>query len=354
MPAKSKKKKSPRFKLPKIGLTKNLKILLVVLTICTLLGGLISGALVVRKIMAPRCSECEGMITEMTMEYTGERPAKVKVVQKSDEATVFDETVEPGKEFTFKGTWDQGTLSNTISIYTDDQIHTVIDTSCSDSRVAPGAIFGNFKIVAAKSKLGGNICQIPEIICQQPPDLHCPDGGEKHDSGSGSVEKNGVTISWSEKTVTVSGGTATFCVKASVSNSDKVTITNSSWTVDWKNKSEQTPNISYLVVYEAGPESTPTPTSTPESTPTPTNTPTPTPTGTPGPTGTPTPTSTPTPTGTPVPSSTPTPTPTISPAFAGDGDQLPLAGNRETITFSILGLLLFLFGGLTLFLPRRE
>ncbi len=140
---------------------------------------------------------------------------------------------------------------------------------------------------------------------------HCPAGGQKFDTGSGTQVVNGVTISWSENTVTVSGGTVTFCVKASTGQSGYKTLTNDSWTIDWTNNGGQIPAISYLVVYSTG-TNTPAASSTVASSPTNTRTPAATSTSRP-PTGT-----SRAPTSTPLTPASPTTTRTQVPPTATD------------------------------------
>jgi hypothetical protein len=90
-------------------------------------------------------------------------------------------------------------------------------------------------------------------LADQPADLQCdePAGSIKFDSGSGSEVVGGVTITWSGTTVTVTGGSATLCVKAGNGNSGSITLSDGqSYTVDFDlNPQGIPPGISHIVVY---------------------------------------------------------------------------------------------------------
>jgi len=85
-----------------------------------------------------------------------------------------------------------------------------------------------------------------------PPDLHCPTGGTKL-GASGSTTLNGVTINWGGTSVSITGGTATFCVKGGISgNSGIVTRgpgTYTSGSLGLVGSQGQSQGISYLSLY---------------------------------------------------------------------------------------------------------
>lgn len=97
------------------------------------------------------CDECDGKVTELTLKYLGTEEAQIKVVQKKDGDNVFDDTVKPGEEFTFQGTWKKGTLGTEIKIYVDDEFNTQIHTSCSQP-IGPGLISGDFEVIQGFSR----------------------------------------------------------------------------------------------------------------------------------------------------------------------------------------------------------
>jgi hypothetical protein len=132
----------------------------------TILVGLIIGVYLARREQDIRrkatheCFACNGKMTDMTLRYLGSSSAQIKVVQKHDNGVVYDGMVDPNQEFSFSGKWKWGTLSTEISVYVNDQLNVKIHTSCSDPSVVPGAVFGDFLIVAAKSRKGGNVCPL--------------------------------------------------------------------------------------------------------------------------------------------------------------------------------------------------
>jgi cysteine-rich repeat protein len=92
------------------------------------------------------------------------------------------------------------------------------------------------------------------VSADPPPDMHCPDGGTKFESESGSQTINGVTVTWGNSQVTVTGGSVSFCVKAATQNSGIITINDGqTWTINWLNDGGQIPAISYIVIYETTP-----------------------------------------------------------------------------------------------------
>lgn len=143
----------------------------------------------------------------------------------------------------------------------------------------------------------------------------------------------------------------TFCVKAGPYAGEKITGT--TFTVDWLNKGDQTPNISYVVVYsiEGGnPSSTPTPSPSPSPSTTPTPSPSSTPTNTPTPDPSSGPTSSPT-----TPTVTNTPTPSVT-----DRITIPDTAMQSHTLWSWIGWFIvgFSLGWLTLhslhYLSRRR
>jgi hypothetical protein len=94
---------------------------------------------------------------------------------------------------------------------------------------------------------------------------HCPDDAAGNDAGpgappgavngaSGSITVDGVTVSWDGTSVTVSGGTATFCVKGGTSGNTGVITrgpgTYSTGSLGLTGPQGQSQEVSYLIVYE--------------------------------------------------------------------------------------------------------
>ena len=165
------------------------------------------------------CSVCDGKITTMTLQYNGDQPANISVVQKKDGAEIFNALVAAGDSFSFIGSYSKGgkiTLGTEISVFVDDGSGTCMDTggskssksskdsksskgsksskdsksskssksskgsggdsspadcvggaveykihtSCSDPNVAPGYVIGPLQVLAAESRDGGAICPV--------------------------------------------------------------------------------------------------------------------------------------------------------------------------------------------------
>ena len=87
------------------------------------------------------CGECKGKVSELTLLYTGTAAA-----------------VRVGQEFTFVGT-DKGTLGTDISLFINDELNTIIHTSCSQP-IYPGMISDLFTVVEGYSLTGGLICPL--------------------------------------------------------------------------------------------------------------------------------------------------------------------------------------------------
>jgi|LGOV01.1.fsa_nt_gb hypothetical protein len=127
----------------------------------------------------PECGECEGKVTQLTLQYNGAEAAFIEVVQKKPCDTVFSGMVQPGEQFTFSGTDKKGTLGTEIRIYVDDMLNTKIHTSCSKP-IGPGLVSGDFEVIEGYSRKGGLLCPIEP--CGEDSDSDSDSG---HDSDSG-------------------------------------------------------------------------------------------------------------------------------------------------------------------------
>src|SRR5829696_4634351 len=123
-----------------------------------------------------------------------------------------------------------------------------------------------------------------------PLDGNCPQGGQELPGASGSEVVDGVTIAWGGQSVTISGGTASICVKAANFNSGILNLSPGTYViVEWDPQGgslqpgENPPGISHIQVYSATTTTTTTTTSsTTTSSTTTTTSPTTTTTTTPG------------------------------------------------------------------------
>ena len=104
---------------------------------------------------------CDGKVSQLSLEYQGTVSGYVRVVQKIDGQTVFEETVSPGGVFTLHGQDRKGTLGPEIIIYVDGNNAAQFHTSCSEP-IGPGSVSGDFLILSGESRNGGALCPVDE------------------------------------------------------------------------------------------------------------------------------------------------------------------------------------------------
>jgi hypothetical protein len=107
------------------------------------------------------CSECDGKVTDLVMQYNGSADATIVVEQKKDGDIVFDATVMAGQSFSFTGTDKKGTLGTEIIIYVNGVENTRIHTSCSKP-IGPGLVSGDFEVLEGASQNGGELCPVED------------------------------------------------------------------------------------------------------------------------------------------------------------------------------------------------
>ena len=105
----------------------------------------------------PDCGDCDGKVTQLTLQYNGDSSAQVKVEQKKGEV-VFNALVSPGGQFTFDGEDKNNTLGTEISVFVDGVLNTKIHTSCSQP-IGPGLVSGEFEVIEGYSLNGGLLCE---------------------------------------------------------------------------------------------------------------------------------------------------------------------------------------------------
>jgi hypothetical protein len=105
------------------------------------------------------CGEGKDKVTKLTLRYDGTKAAKITVVQKWPSVTVFSGTVQPGGEFSFSGTGDQGMLGTEIYITIGRLQKITIDTSCAKP-IGPGLVKGLFTVISGYSRDGGLLCPL--------------------------------------------------------------------------------------------------------------------------------------------------------------------------------------------------
>ena len=76
--------------------------------------------------------------------------------------------IAPGETFSFVGQDKKGTLGPWIWVRVNDEWHPKIHTSCSRP-IGPGAVFGDFEVVAGVSRIGGALCPLEDGGDDPPP-----------------------------------------------------------------------------------------------------------------------------------------------------------------------------------------
>lgn len=124
-------------------------------------------------LIADDCNDCDGKIDYMELLYNGSDGATIlvetKKVGENGSKTVFNQFVEADSTFEFSGNDKKGTLGTEISIYINGELNAKLHTSCSVP-VGPGLIFGNFEVIRATSRNGGELCPLET----DSPDDGCP------------------------------------------------------------------------------------------------------------------------------------------------------------------------------------
>ena len=105
------------------------------------------------------CGDCEGKITELTLEFLGLEESYIVVEQKKKHEVVFEGWLLPGEYFTFVGQDKKGTLGTEIKIFVDGDLNTKIHTSCSKP-IGPGLVSGDFEVIDGYSRNGGRLCPV--------------------------------------------------------------------------------------------------------------------------------------------------------------------------------------------------
>ncbi|MFC2110852.1 HYR domain-containing protein [Bacteroidota bacterium] len=140
------------------------------------------------KIYHSGCGECDGKMTDLTLRYDGNSPVVIKVKQK-DGYIVFNNTVNPGENFSFTGT-DKGTLGTEITLYINNVENVRIHTSCSKP-IGVGMAFGDFTVIAGISRNGGPLCPDDDDN-----DDKSHNNGKSYKCGPGKLDVHGKNITF--------------------------------------------------------------------------------------------------------------------------------------------------------------
>ncbi|NER11508.1 hypothetical protein SAMN06265375_103127 [Muriicola jejuensis] len=110
------------------------------------------------------CNECDGKVTRLDLQYNGENPADIVVMDKKGDNELPIGIINPGETFTVDGSTGifddkKNTLGTEIVIFVDGVENTKIHTSCSQP-IGPGLTFGDFTVVGGASRNGGELCPL--------------------------------------------------------------------------------------------------------------------------------------------------------------------------------------------------
>ncbi|XMO86101.1 hypothetical protein AAFN75_15030 [Algibacter sp. AS12] len=117
------------------------------------------------------CSDCDGEVTELELEFDWGCAKKIDIVQR-DENTCYgkriycNRSVQPGETISISGANHDGTFGSKIYIYINNCYYTTIDTDC-DVNIGPGYEKGVFNVISGASSNGGELCEYvkPEPKC---------------------------------------------------------------------------------------------------------------------------------------------------------------------------------------------
>jgi hypothetical protein len=105
------------------------------------------------------CAACDGKVSHLDLRYDGITAATIRVTDRKNETTLFNQTVTAGGVFTLNGFDKQGTLGTEIVIRINGVENARIHTSCSVP-IGLGQVYGAFTIVDGESRNGGQLCEI--------------------------------------------------------------------------------------------------------------------------------------------------------------------------------------------------
>ncbi len=125
-------------------------------------------SLIITKVLEPKeeeCKDCEGKVTDLTLEFDWKYAKRIKVYQKYENTyygkKVFDAVVQPNGKIHISGVNQDGSFGRYIYIYVGDYscyYYAKIKTDC-DLKIGPGYEKGVFKVVEGRSSYGGKLCE---------------------------------------------------------------------------------------------------------------------------------------------------------------------------------------------------
>lgn len=109
------------------------------------------------------CSDCEGKVTKLELEFDWTSVNKIDILQKKENTcyssrVYCNRTAQPGEKISISGTNHDGTFGEYIYIYINNCYYTKIKTNC-DTKIGPGYTRGVFNVISGESNHGGELCE---------------------------------------------------------------------------------------------------------------------------------------------------------------------------------------------------
>ncbi|WP_296383096.1 hypothetical protein [Winogradskyella sp.] len=120
--------------------------------------------------VADECSDCEGKVTDLILNWDWHNDYRVRVYQRYENTCyatkIFDQVVGAGEDFSLTGSNANGTFGKYVYIYVGNCYYTKIKTNCW-LNIGPGYTKGVLEVVSGHSSQGGELCEYVQ------PDNHC-------------------------------------------------------------------------------------------------------------------------------------------------------------------------------------
>jgi hypothetical protein len=108
------------------------------------------------------CSDCEGKVTDLTLNWDWHNSYRVRVYQRYENTwhavKIFDQVVGPNENFDLSGVNHDGTFGRKLYIFVGHCYYTRINTNCYVN-IGPGYRRGVIEVVSGQSSLGGELCE---------------------------------------------------------------------------------------------------------------------------------------------------------------------------------------------------
>lgn len=111
----------------------------------------------------PTCSDCDGKVTKLELEFDWRCAKKIDLVQRIENTCYgkriyCNRNVQPGEVISVSGGNSDGSFGKYIYIYINNCYYTKIKTDC-DVKIGPGYTKGVFNVVSGESSNGGELCE---------------------------------------------------------------------------------------------------------------------------------------------------------------------------------------------------